>query len=307
LLICVGHDFARNLLKFTAAAGTNDLHSMGIEGVIMSARVSGSHTQRPSNGGFNAHRYAAFAELSAGERVCKPVARRNSKALMRGAFLSTIVLGGGWFLAGDQITFSGLRQTVIAAVSPFLDSRNSEPSEPIANAAMFVSEPVPERTVRDAPAIASDQSAHTRMPQQINDAVLTTAALPDNSGDDDASLSTPERLPPPEADPSDPYETRALSVGLHPGLSRALLTQLSAADYRNAGIAIRKALTETPDDGTFIWPRQRKPELALFRVQFVAGAAPTCRRYVVTVAKDGWSTTALPMEKCGAEITQARL
>jgi hypothetical protein len=37
----------------------------------------------------------------------------------------------------------------------------------------------------------------------------------------------------------------------------------------------------------------------LFQVRFVAGAAPGCRRYVVTVTKDGWLTTALPMEKCG--------
>jgi hypothetical protein len=35
----------------------------------------------------------------------------------------------------------------------------------------------------------------------------------------------------------------------------------------------------------------------------VQGAAPACRRYVVTITKDGWLTTALPMEKCGA--TQA--
>jgi len=52
----------------------------------------------------------------------------------------------------------------------------------------------------------------------------------------------------------------------------------------------------------FVWPRQRKPELALFEVRFVPGAAPHCRRYVVTVTKDGWSTTAPPMEKCDAAL-----
>jgi hypothetical protein len=59
-------------------------------------------------------------------------------------------------------------------------------------------------------------------------------------------------------------------------------------------------VAKTPDNDVFVWPKQRKPELALFRVHFVPGAAPTCRRYVVTVTKDGWSTTAPPMEKCGA-------
>jgi hypothetical protein len=85
-----------------------------------------------------------------------------------------------------------------------------------------------------------------------------------------------------------------------------LLARLSPTDYRNAGIAIQTALAETADSAVFVWPRQRKPAHALFRVHFVPGAAPDCRRYVVTVAKDGWSTTALPMEKCEAQPRRAR-
>ena len=85
-----------------------------------------------------------------------------------------------------------------------------------------------------------------------------------------------------------------------------LLARLSPTDYRNAGIAIQTALADTSDSAVFVWPRQRKPELALFRVRFVAGAAPGCRRYVVTVVKDGWLTTALPMEKCKSEATATR-
>ena len=99
---------------------------------------------------------------------------------------------------------------------------------------------------------------------------------------------------------------RAAGVGLHPDLSRVLLTRLSDADYRNAGIAIQKALAEASDDEVFVWPRQRKPELALFKVRFVPGAASSCRRYVVSVTKDGWLTTALPMEKCRSGLRQAR-
>ena len=52
--------------------------------------------------------------------------------------------------------------------------------------------------------------------------------------------------------------------------------------------------------------RQRKAEEALFKVRFVPGAPAGCRRYVVTVTKDGWLTTALPMEKCGPQPRQAR-
>jgi len=102
-----------------------------------------------------------------------------------------------------------------------------------------------------------------------------------------------------ERDPVDPFQAKALAVGLHPGLSRVLLARLSNADYRNAGVAIKTALAETPDTAVFTWPRHRTPKRAWFQVKFVPGAAPNCRRYVVMVTMDGWLTTALPMEKCG--------
>jgi hypothetical protein len=125
---------------------------------------------------------------------------------------------------------------------------------------------------------------------------LTTASLPATSGSEAAGP-----LPPVHADPADPYQVRAEAAGLHPGLSRVLLTRLSPTDYRNAEYAVRTALAQTRDGAVFVWPRQRTPELALFKVTFVPGAAPDCRRYVVTVVKDRWATTALPMERCGAQ------
>jgi hypothetical protein len=107
-------------------------------------------------------------------------------------------------------------------------------------------------------------------------------------------------LQPPATDQTDPYRARAVAAGLHPDLSRVLLSRLSTTDYRNARTAIDAAMAKTPATGTFVWPRQRRPELALFQVRFVPGAAPGCRRYVVTVTKDRWSTTAAPMERCGS-------
>ena len=85
-----------------------------------------------------------------------------------------------------------------------------------------------------------------------------------------------------------------------------LLAKLSPTDYRNAGVAIKTALAETPDTDVLVWPRQRTPELALFQVKFVPGTVPDCRRYVVMVTKDSWLTTALPMEKCGVRVKDAR-
>ncbi len=108
------------------------------------------------------------------------------------------------------------------------------------------------------------------------------------------------------AAPTDPYQRRAAAVGLNPDLSHVLLARLSPADYRNAGVAIETAVAKTPDAGELVWPSRRKPGLALFKVHFVQGAAPGCRRYVVTVTKDGWTTTAAPMEKCGSTLAQTR-
>ncbi len=108
-----------------------------------------------------------------------------------------------------------------------------------------------------------------------------------------------EKLPPVAADPEDPLQKRALAIGLHPGLSRALLKRLTAADFRNAEHAIRTALSQAVTSEVFVWPRQRPDGVALFKVKFVAGAPPECRRYVVMVLKDGWETTAMPMERCG--------
>ncbi len=132
---------------------------------------------------------------------------------------------------------------------------------------------------------------------------LTTGSLPPPAETETAAI---EPLPPVVADQSDPYQKRALAVGLHPGLSRVLLTRMSDADYKNADIAIKKALAETPDSGVHVWPPQNKGGLALFRVSFVRGAPSGCRRYVVAITKDRWLTTALPMEKCGIGPRQAR-
>ncbi len=101
------------------------------------------------------------------------------------------------------------------------------------------------------------------------------------------------------APPGDPLRAKAEGVGLHPDLSRVLLLRLSEADYRNAALAIRKALADNADTAVVVHPRKRQSDLAQFKVHFVTGAAAACRRYVVAIAKDGWLTTALPVEKCG--------
>lgn len=252
----------------------------------------------------------AYGELSPGERIGAPLASRRRKAIVR-LLVAALIAGGGWWAMQDDQAI--LRERLLAEAAAVYASLNRmlpSPGEPAALAAATPAlPPITERTTTttafNAPSAPDAQPASSKTATMPNAAAGTagapakTAALsPAAKGADGAAASS---LPPPTIDPADPHQKRASAVGLHPDLSRVLLARLSDADYRNAGVAIKTALAETADDGVFVWPRQRKPEFALFKVHFVPGGAPDCRRYVVTVTKDGWLTTALPMEKCGAK------
>ena len=253
-------------------------------------------TARIGYDGLEADDRFAYGELLPGERNGPPIGRRGSRAALRGILL-LIVFGGGWALLDDRVALPSWLSAQIADLSAALDRRGPPQVE---RASSAVATPAPPARMEPIPADArpsAQEPPNSRKPDDAGATVvlappLASAAVPY------AAVEQPAALPP-TADPADPYQMRAAAVGLHPDLSRVLLARLSPADYRNAEIAIQTAVAETPDDGVLVWPRQRKPELALFQVRFVAGAAPGCRRYVVTVTKDGWLTTALPMEKCG--------
>jgi hypothetical protein len=273
-------------------------------------------------GVFDAEEPYGYGELSAGQRIGAPLGSRRGRLLLRGSVFVLIVLGGGWALFSGRVPWQQWQQNLqqwlpaeVSALAPALERKMAEltsaPAKltaPIGSAKLSAADPPPAseptRPVnRDVPSI-QQPSAPAKLdtppaPPQAVTAHLSTAAVP-------ASETAPAPLPPAVVDPADPYQVRAEAVGLHPGLSRALLTRLSEVDYRNAAVAIKTAVAETPDNGIYVWPRQRKPELAVFHIRFVQGAAHDCRRYVVSIAKDGWSTTALPMERCGADVTKPR-
>ena len=149
--------------------------------------------------------------------------------------------------------------------------------------APVVSEEAP--TARSAGDVAPEAS--DTAPSGVTEDVLPSSAAP------------LDPLPPPVVDPGDALQAKALTAGLHPGLSRALLEVLTETDFANATIAIRTALEKTPDGEAHTWPALRKAKLAQYEVTFVTGTRADCRRYVVRIAKSGWLTTALPMERCG--------
>jgi hypothetical protein len=221
--------------------------------------------------------------------------------VLRGIISILVAFGGGWALITYQATWRPWLASELAAVAPMVAPQSPGP---LATAAV-VPPPLPTTTIASPPPPppAGDPvpAAKPEPPAAEPTASVETASI--ESAEPAPAV---EPLPPPPVDPADPYQKRAAAVGLHPKLSRVLLARLSATDYRNAGVAIETAVAKTPDTATFVWPRQRTPELALFQVHFVPGAAPHCRRYVVTVTKDRWSTTAPPMEKCGSNVAAGK-
>jgi hypothetical protein len=229
------------------------------------------------------------AQLLAGERIGAPLPRTAGKRLLQRSAVIALASCGGWAYWNDQLHLPpGLTEMVTGAISaamtPAPPRVEQKVAAPVAPAAPEVVKPLP--TVEVAATPGTDPAAPPTAPAAA----------------DAAETAKPEPLPPPKADKADPYGQRAEAVGLHPDLSRVLLEKMTAADYKNAAIAIKTALAETPDSGVYTWPRDRKPDAALFEVHFVAGAPGGCRRYVVAVTKDGWLTTALPVEKCGKGV-----
>ncbi|MGE0627457.1 MAG: hypothetical protein AB7O43_06490 [Hyphomicrobiaceae bacterium] len=232
--------------------------------------------------------YATW-ELSPGERVGPPNRGSRGRAFLGRALLVLILLGSGWALVADE---GFLAKRLLTEIQQVYASIQATPPR-------LAEAPIPEP-------VAPVPTADIRPISPMANATVVPAADAAASSDSTSASTPAEPLDGPPAPPDDPLRARAEAAGLHPGLSRVLLERLSPADYRNAEYAIRTALAKTPDDGKFVWPRQRKPELALFTVHFVAGAASKCRRYVVTVMKDRWLTTALPMEKCGIAFNLAK-
>ncbi|MFA5954941.1 hypothetical protein [Hyphomicrobium sp.] len=234
-------------------------------------------------------------DFFAGEPVC-PQPQKHAETVSYSNLFLLLALTVGCAFASDEATrqdwtakFERVASSLTAAEQssslPSRDVASTEPAAPAAipppstPAAVIAAQPLPEVRVTNAPG--------------------------DTENSDDGKTPGKTRVSDAYAPPqltSDPYRRKAEAVGLHPDLSRAVLTRLTPADYRNAAFAIQKAIKTVPDDGDFTWPRSRKSGTAVFNVHFVQGGAQDCRRYVVTVTKDRWTSTALPMEKCGVRV-----
>lgn len=234
--------------------------------------------------------------LSPGERIGRPPESRRRSAVKK-LLLLALLTGAGWGCVENTTALRALWDKAAAYVPAAPSGSAVVPGGATSGtelAARAVSQPdrapaLP--TIELPPPPPAPETASTDGPEAAAPAVPGSAGGATANG---AGEATP-----------DPLRKRAEAMGLHPDISRALLERLSAADFKNAGLAIAKALAETADDGALVFPAKRESGVALFRVHFVTGAGPDCRRYVVTVAKDGWLTTALPMERCGVKQRRA--
>jgi hypothetical protein len=224
----------------------------------------------------------------AGEPVCPQSPRRAETV----SFATLLVL---------------LATTVLAAFAADGDMRNdwrNRVERTVASLAQSSPEIAPIATKVAQPAPSEPPPSAIAMTEPLPEIAVPTAATERDATDEDANSANakPAQAYAPPAPSTDPLSRKAEAVGLHPDLSRAVLARLSATDYRNAAYAINKAVTSVADDDEFVWPRTKKAGVAVFNVHFVEGAAHDCRRYVVTVTKDRWSSTALPMQRCGVKV-----
>ena len=252
-------------------------------------------------------------QIDAGDRIGAKPARRRGRWFKRGLILATAG-AGAYALYDDPTRAPRWWDTASGIAAPLLQRLSQSANTPPAASAIPASPALKSPEEMDPP--AQRAMAEPQLQQQAifpldrasvpSDSAPPNAIEPPKSSPPHASRPEasagfmPEYAPPQASVSTNPFAKRAKAAGLHPDLSPTLLAELSDADYRNAGIATQTALEKTPADATFTWPLRREKGLATFEVRFVTGAAPDCRRYIVTIEKNRWLTTALPVETCAA-------
>lgn len=271
-------------------------------------------------------------DVSPDDRIGSPLGRRRGRILFR-SFAVLALTGSGWVIYQNPKVAKDVAQVWASAAMEtslrwFNQTTREARATPQPAAGVETREAAPQIVVSVAPSAKPELPAKSGSIEILPLTPKAPAAAKPEAGKAEPKSATaaasPPALPPatvpaastgytaaPQLSPTtDPLLKQAEAVGLHPDLSTVVLKQLSPTDFRNAGMAIQKALAEIADNDALLWPRQRKASEALFKVHFVAGvdasSGPDCRRYVVTIAKDGWRTTALPMEVCGVRRVQAK-
>ena len=246
--------------------------------------------------------------FDAEDRAGRLPQRRRSRVVRR-LLIVAIVSGAGWATYQDPSIWSRAWTFTEALASGLFETASKLPTptaKPV-DSLPPIAPPTEARPLQHAALPARPEppfGAKPVDPVPAPVAAIAPAPTPSKPAQVSATASKPYTAPPPKA--LDPKQARAQAAGLHPDLPPAALAKLSETDIDTVATAIRKALAETDDAHVLIWPARPRAQAAQFRISFVEGENAGCRRYVVAIGKDGWQTTALPVEKCGVKRSARR-
>jgi surface antigen len=234
------------------------------------------------------------------ERVGAPLPNQFKSGLWR-LLLATLLVGGYWAAVahfgvhGLLASATSLYATVVSQAQDIASRAHQQGSASSGVGAAGLASP-------DAPGSQITQAPATNVVSELPPAQDEKAASADEppSTESMGEAYAEKAEPAEDAKDNSPKRKSAVAAGLGPDLPNVLLARLSAADLKNAAYAIKTALAKTPDDAQFAWPPKPSRQQALFEIRFVQGAGQGCRRYIVTVTKDRWSSTSAALEKCGS-------
>jgi hypothetical protein len=230
------------------------------------------------------------------ERVGAPLPSRRKSGLAR-LLVATLLVGGYWAVLTNNLASERLAPVVRSLIDTVVAK-----VQDIASRAGQDRAPAPEAAPAEQAAVLPPMLDVT--PAQEETGASAAASEPVSTEALGAAYEE-KAEPAEEAADKTPQRKKAVAAGLSPDLPNVLLSRLSKADFKNAAYAIETALAKTRDDATFSWPPSPSGQQALFEVRFVPGAAQGCRRYIVTVTKDRWTSTSAALEKCGTVHARA--
>jgi hypothetical protein len=254
--------------------------------------------------------------LEPDERIGTPLPGRR-KSGFRTLFLVAVLGGGAWAaVATGLVPANFAQETAMPAVRSAYDfilakareiaARHEDAAPPPAAATDAVAPPSLAALVAQPQTSGEIPPLMTVAPIEEPASAPAVTSEPEPVSTESLGEAYAEKAEPAE-EPGDksPKRKEAIAVGLSPDLPNVLLSRLSKADFKNADYAVKTALAKTADDDRFSWPLKPSGQQALFEVRFVPGAAEGCRRYIVTVTKDRWTSTSAALEKCGVAHASA--
>lgn len=239
-----------------------------------------------------------------GERIGPPLPSRY-RAVLRKMLFGTALLAVGWVVATDEGGPDSWVTQAKALVGSAVENARRLAERPSVDTAAALAD---EGGASGVAAMQGEPAAEANavvLPPVVMQTPVAEAAQDREEAPPADAIGQAYSEKAEEVQDKSPERKRAVAVGLGADLPNVLLTRLNTGDLENAAYAIKTAMAKTPDDGSFSWPPSPASHQASFEVRFVQGAAEGCRRYVVKVTKERWSSTSAALEKCAGGASGA--